>query len=121
MSTARVLLFCALGCARAVAVDAADPAVLQPGEQVFQKWCLPCHGEGRRHPGTLALQAKYNGSVPAELQKRTDLAPQTVRFYVRNGVSVMPFFRKTEISDEDLKALSAYLARRAPSRRSTSR
>jgi mono/diheme cytochrome c family protein len=29
---------------------------------------------------------------------------------VRRGVSIMPFFRKTEISDADLQALAAYLA-----------
>jgi mono/diheme cytochrome c family protein len=29
---------------------------------------------------------------------------------VRNGVYVMPFFRKTEISDAELDALVAYLA-----------
>jgi mono/diheme cytochrome c family protein len=29
---------------------------------------------------------------------------------VRTGVSVMPPFRKTEISDADLEALAAYLA-----------
>jgi mono/diheme cytochrome c family protein len=31
---------------------------------------------------------------------------------VRKGVSVMPPFRKTEISDADLAALAAYLAPR---------
>lgn len=31
--------------------------------------------------------------------------------FVRQGVSVMLFFRKTEISDADLDALAAYLAR----------
>jgi mono/diheme cytochrome c family protein len=30
--------------------------------------------------------------------------------FVRSGVSVMPPFRKTEISDADLAALAAYLA-----------
>jgi hypothetical protein len=30
---------------------------------------------------------------------------------VRHGVSIMPPFRKTEVSDTDLAALTAYLAR----------
>ena len=30
---------------------------------------------------------------------------------MRKGVSIMPFFRKTEVSDADLDALAAYLAR----------
>jgi hypothetical protein len=33
---------------------------------------------------------------------------------VRYGVSVMPFFRRTEISDTELAALGAYLARLNP-------
>jgi mono/diheme cytochrome c family protein len=56
------------------------------GSAVFQDWCAPCHAPGPRHPGTQALEALYT------------------------GVSVMPPFRKTEISDADLEALAAYLA-----------
>ena len=37
--------------------------------------------------------------------------PDFVKVIVRQGVSVMPQFRKTEISDADLEALAAYLAR----------
>jgi (+)-pinoresinol hydroxylase len=36
--------------------------------------------------------------------------PEITRTFVRNGVTIMPFFRKTEISDEELDALAAYLA-----------
>jgi len=80
------------------------------GEQVFQHWCVACHGEGPDKPGTGALQAKYKGRLPALLEKRSDLTEQLVKFYVRHGVSVMPPFRKTEISDADLTALATYLA-----------
>jgi len=31
--------------------------------------------------------------------------------YVRNGITVMPTFRKTEISDAELDAIAAYLTR----------
>ena len=44
---------------------------------------------------------------------RTSL-PELTRAFVRTGVSVMPPFRKTEISDADLAALAAYLAPKAP-------
>ncbi len=44
------------------------------------------------------------------LEERTDLVPQITKNFVRTGVSVMPFFRKTEISDAELDALAAYLA-----------
>jgi hypothetical protein len=36
---------------------------------------------------------------------------------VRQGVSFMPQFRKTEISDEELTALAAYLTRNNPNLR----
>ena len=89
---------------------AQPPASRQRGEQVFAYWCAPCHAPGPKHPGTQALQALYKGKKPAPLEKRTDLVPAVTKAFVRNGVSVMPPFRKTEISDADLKALAEYLA-----------
>jgi mono/diheme cytochrome c family protein len=80
------------------------------GNEVFQSWCAPCHAPGPRHPGTQALDALYKGAKPAALEQRTDLLPELTRAFVRTGVSVMPPFRKTEISDADLDALAAYLA-----------
>lgn len=77
----------------------------------YQKFCSQCHGEGVGKPGTLALAAKYKGEKPALLADRTDLTPEIVKIFVRNGVSVMPLFRKTEISDADLDAIAAYLTR----------
>jgi hypothetical protein len=48
------------------------------------------------------------------LDERKDLTPAFVEYFVRNGASVMPFFRKTEISQRDLDALAAYLSRLNP-------
>jgi mono/diheme cytochrome c family protein len=95
----------------------ADEATLQKGEKVFDYWCATCHGPGNL-PGTIALQAKYKGAKPALLSERTDLIPPVTKTFVRKGVSIMPFFRKTEISDADLDALAAYIARnnKAPGR-----
>jgi len=83
------------------------------GSEVFQNWCAPCHAPGPRHPGTQALDVLYKGAKPAALEQRTDLLPELTRAFVRTGVSVMPPFRKTEISDADLDALAAYLAPKA--------
>ena len=80
------------------------------GKAVFDKWCAPCHGDGPGKPGTAALQALYKGVKPALLEERTDLVPELTKTFVRNGVSIMPFFRKTEISDAELDALAVYLA-----------
>ena len=94
----------------ASAASAADAPTLEHGAQVFEKWCMPCHGHGDQFPGTVALATKYQNKLPGALQDRTDLVPDFVKAVVRTGVSVMPFFRKTEVSDADLDALAAYLA-----------
>jgi mono/diheme cytochrome c family protein len=97
------------------AVHAQDNSGLAArGQDVFEHWCAPCHAPGARHPGTQALEALYKGAKPAALEERTDLVPELTRAFVRTGVSVMPPFRKTEISDSDLAALAAYLAPKAP-------
>lgn len=96
----------------AIAATGQPGSDLARGEAVFDKWCAPCHAPGPGHPGTQALDALYQGSKPAALEERTDLLPELTRTFVRNGVSVMTPFRKTEISDTDLEALAAYLAPR---------
>lgn len=88
-----------------------DDAV-RKGQQVYQKWCSPCHAPGANMPGTLALEFHYKGSKPAVLEERTDLTPPMVKGFVRNGVYVMPRFRKTEISDAELDAVATYLTRK---------
>jgi len=82
----------------------------EQGHAVFAKWCAPCHGPGTDKPGTVALGALYKGEKPALLEQRTDLSCDMVRRFVRTGVSVMPFFRKTEITDAELTALAGYLS-----------
>lgn len=94
-------------------LSAQEPDVKR-GAEVYRYWCSTCHGPQTGTPGTTALAAKYKGEKPAVLDQRTDLTLQTVRFYVRNGVSIMPFFRKTEVGDADLAALAAYLTSKRP-------
>jgi mono/diheme cytochrome c family protein len=91
-------------------VTPADRAQLDRGKAVYDTWCGACHDPGPRHPGTQALDALYKGKNPGALEERTDLVPKLTETFVRRGVSVMPPFRKTEISDADLAALAAYLA-----------
>jgi mono/diheme cytochrome c family protein len=105
------LLLAAIGLALAGHAAAADEAEIQKGHEVFDHWCTPCHGTGPGKPGTIALDAKYKGKLPGVLEQRTDLTPDMVKYFVRHGVTVMPFFRKTEIGDADLDALAAYLAK----------
>lgn len=91
----------------------ADASKIEHGKVVYQYWCGPCHSEGPGNPGTAALAVKYKAqpAIPALLTQRTNLTPQTLKFFVRQGVSVMPPFRKTEITDADLDALTAFLTR----------
>ena len=86
-------------------------ALIERGEDVYQYWCNACHGPEKAKPGTAAHAAKYEGAVPAALIERTDMPPEFVKLFVRQGISMMPFFRPTEISNADLDALAAYLAR----------
>ncbi len=78
---------------------AQDKSQIDRGREVYQKWCAPCH---------------YRIVQPATLPDRTDLTPPRIAEAVRNGAFVMPRFRKTEISNAELAALSAYLTRNAP-------
>ncbi|MBI4266419.1 MAG: c-type cytochrome [Acidobacteria bacterium] len=97
----------------------AAPLAGDQGQQIYQKWCWPCHGPsgpgGSRKAGTEALRNSYKGKLPAVLDERTDLTPSLVRTTVRNGTYFMAPFRKTEISDGDLDTLIAYLTRRRSS------
>ncbi len=113
----KALFFLALFLTIAGCAFGADDATIQKGQKVYEYWCATCHGPGNL-PGTVALQAKYSGAKPALLSERTDLIPAVTKTFVRHGVSIMPFFRKTEVSDADLDALAAYIARnnKAPSR-----
>ncbi|HEU4623796.1 MAG TPA: cytochrome c [Steroidobacteraceae bacterium] len=80
------------------------------GQAVYERWCAPCHAPGPGHPGTQSLQIKYGGRTPAVLLERTDLSQQVVATFVRQGILSMAPFRKTEISDAELAALTAYVA-----------
>jgi mono/diheme cytochrome c family protein len=115
VAVAAILLLVFVRRAPAPPAPTAVAAVQQPhtrGAQVFEKWCAACHDRGPGHPGTQSLEFKYKGRPPGALEDRTDLTPEMTAYYVRHGIALMPFFRKTEISDADLEALGAYLAKK---------
>ena len=82
-----------------------------PGKVDFERACAVCHGAGPDRPGTSSLQVKYEGKLPALLEQRTDLKPDLIRYYVRNGFAMMPRFRKTELGDAQVEAIARYLSR----------
>ncbi len=98
-----------------LAAGSAVAAEAPRGKAVFDLWCGGCHKPLGPYvssvAGTSVLERTYKGSKPAALEQRTDLDAATVKLFVRKGSKFMPFFRKTEIGDEDLEALAAYLAK----------
>ena len=85
------------------------------GKAKFEHTCAPCHGDGLGDdgramlPGTDALRIKYQGSLPALIEKRTDLNADAIRTFVRRGTWSMPPFRPTEVSERDIQDIAAYL------------
>lgn len=68
----------------------------QLGQKVFSQHCYQCHPNGAGGVGP----AINNKPLPQAL----------IRTQVRAGLGAMPGFDKEHISDDELKALSAYLA-----------
>lgn len=98
--------------------SAQEAAQIARGKQLYEYWCATCHGPGiglngaPYLPGEAALRAKYKGAVPGLLHERTDMTADFVKLFVRQGITIMPFFRKTEINDAELDAIAAYLTRK---------
>lgn len=101
-----------------------DAAVTDPlvrrGKTLFDGHCRTCHGAAPTavsrgfYPGTYALQQRYQGKLPAALEERTDLSADRVVTVVRHGGGgFMPPIRPTELNDDELKAVAAYLSRRS--------
>lgn len=92
-----------------------DAAVAR-GDAKFQHSCAPCHGDGPGDdgramlPGTDALRIKYRGALPALIEQRSDLTPEVLRVYLRQGSMSMPPFRPTELTDDEIDDIAAYLA-----------
>jgi (+)-pinoresinol hydroxylase len=94
---------------------AQEPASAERGRARFEHSCAPCHADGigddgrAMLPGTDALRIKYQGALPALLERRTDLNVDAIRTFVRRGTWSMPPFRPTEITEADIQDIAAYL------------
>jgi len=98
------------GCNR----TAEEPAERGPlsGEELYALWCADCHDPGPGHPGTLRLEGRLEGDEAVLAKRAND--PDVVRFAVRNGFGMMPPFRATEITDEELERIVDHLAEPRP-------
>ena len=85
--------------------------VVAQGREVYLARCEYCHGEGLQKGGTMALQGRYQGAVPAVLDQRTNLTAEFIREVVRTNTNGMAAVRITEVDAQQLDALVAYLMR----------
>jgi (+)-pinoresinol hydroxylase len=89
---------------------AAEPPA---GKSLFDRWCAECHAAGVGHPGAQQLE-RLRGTKLALLEARNDLAPEFIRYVVRQGQNAMPPYRPSEITDAQLDQIAQYLGRNLP-------
>lgn len=97
-------------CANAAGADELTVSQTK-GQAIFRESCAFCHGE-RGHATTLL--AKRLGQENALLEGRTNLTPELIRHVVRRGINSMPWYRRAELSDQDLDLVTSYLLRANP-------
>ncbi len=104
------LLLLATGLGAAASETAPDGIDQRPrsGEKSWALFCEGCHKPGPEAPGTRVLAARL-GWDKAPLKGRQDLDPAYVKQVVRRGLLEMAPLRPTDITDEELDALIAYL------------
>ena len=78
------------------------------GAERFTTLCGMCHGAVG--PGTAILARRMDPDV-APLEARDDLPADYVRAVVRQGLGNMPPLTRVDVSDGELDAIAAYLAR----------
>jgi (+)-pinoresinol hydroxylase len=95
--------------------QASDNAVAR-GAAVYEARCAYCHDplpEGSpigMLPGVDQLTLKYRGELSPYITERRELANfEVLRTFLRSGAGSMPPFRRTEITDDDIAALAAFL------------
>jgi (+)-pinoresinol hydroxylase len=105
--TALMLL---VGTARFEAAIADGPATQAPtGKALYAHFCADCHDGGAGHPGTLRMAGDFRADQSV-LLKSAAINRDLVRLAVRKGFQMMPPFRPTEITDEELDRLADYVA-----------
>jgi len=98
------IILATLGCA-----DSARAVDLARGQALYQHYCADCHAAGEGHPGTMRLAVRTD-AAHAVLSERRDLPPAYIATIARKGLQMMPPFRPTELSDEELSHLAAFVA-----------
>lgn len=103
-----VAAFAATSLTAGMALQAQAPAsaAAPDGKALFQSQCAGCHLD--RGFGTRVLSRRVPEGQ-ATLEARKDLNAEYVSIVVRRGIGSMPQFRKAELTDAELAAISNYL------------
>lgn len=106
----RTLILALSSCLLVTAAQAQDglDETQSVGKERYARMCAPCHNKGFWAANRIAFRS---GEEYALLDKRSDLNADYIRQAVRVGIGSMPPYRKTELSDSDLAAITAYLTR----------
>jgi mono/diheme cytochrome c family protein len=78
------------------------------GQAIFDRHCVHCHGASGEAPGALQL-ARTRGADKALLAERDDLAAEYIALVVRHGLKAMPAFVPSDLTADELEALTRYL------------
>ena len=81
----------------------------QQGKVLFDATCNYCHNARGFATERLRTRMPEDRSV---LTERTDLDPAYIRTIVRNGLASMPAYTPTDLNEEQIKAIAAYLTRK---------
>lgn len=82
------------------------------GEDLYQQWCAGCHDPGPGHPGTMRMEGDF-GAENSVLRDMQAINRPLIHFAVRQGFQMMPPFRPTEITDEELDRIADYILEEA--------
>jgi mono/diheme cytochrome c family protein len=100
-------------CAGARGQPRMPPPVMQasrphagPGERLFVEKCAMCHGPNGMGTGLLARRVEQ-----PLLEQRKDLTAEYVTQAARMGIGNMPAIPRGEVSDAQMAAIAAWLAK----------
>jgi mono/diheme cytochrome c family protein len=82
-----------------------------PQEQLYLARCAPCHGAFGMGTGLLARRSEQ-----PMLERRTDLEVDFIMQAARTGIGNMPAIPRGEVSDDELRKIAEYLARKKEGR-----
>ena len=108
----RRLLAAALAGSALFAVVPSSAAEALDGKALYRERCGMCHQTIGMAVGILARRP--GDTSKGFLEDRNDLSATFVRTVVRSGIANMPRVPRGEVSDPELAAIAAYLAKGRP-------